>query len=205
VQAIAPRPSLSELDAGSYVSSFSHTPEYPKNLQVVHKKHSIWGSNPRRRKLASFLGRLCAPRRHRLQRLFSSFPEGWPGTGLIFLRLAIALNTMSSGVGALVGSSSQAISSWAVGSLEIAVGAAIFVGFLTPVASAAAAVGYLITGVSSFLMTEASHHISTLGAFNLAAISASLVLLGPGAFSLDARLFGRREIIIPEGRRSLRR
>jgi uncharacterized membrane protein YphA (DoxX/SURF4 family) len=151
------------------------------------------------------LGRLCAPRRHRLQRLFSSFPEGWPGTGLIFLRLAIALNAMSSGVGALVGSSSQAISSWAVGSLAIAVGAAIFVGFLTPVASAAATVGYLITGVSSFLMTEANHHISTLGAFNLAAISAALVMLGPGAFSLDARLFGRREIIIPEGRRSLRR
>jgi uncharacterized membrane protein YphA (DoxX/SURF4 family) len=112
---------------------------------------------------------------------------------------------MSSGVGALVGSSSQAISSWAVGSLAIAVGAAIFVGFLTPVACAAAAVGYLITGVSSFLMTEANHHISTLGAFNLAAISAALVLLGPGAFSLDARLFGRREIIIPEGRRSPRR
>jgi len=33
----------------------------------------------------------------------------------------------------------------------------------------------------------------------LAVISAALVLLGPGAFSLDARLFGRREIIIPEG------
>ena len=83
---------------------------------------------------------------------------------------------MSSGVGVLVGSSSQAISSWAVGSLAIAVGAAIFVGFLTPVASTAAAVGYLITGVSSFLMTEANHNISTLGAFNLAAISAALVL-----------------------------
>jgi uncharacterized membrane protein YphA (DoxX/SURF4 family) len=121
------------------------------------------------------------------------------------LRLAIALNTISSGVGALVGPSSQAISSWAVGSLAIAVGAAIFVGFLTPAASAAATVGYLHTGVSSFLMTEANHHISTLGAFNLAAISAALVLLGPGAFSLDARLFGRREIIIPEGRRSPRR
>jgi hypothetical protein len=36
-------------------------------------------------------------------------------------------------------------------------------------------------------------------------MSAALVLLGPGAFSLDARLFGRREIIIPEGGRSPRR
>jgi hypothetical protein len=49
-------------------------------------------------------------------------------------------------------------------------------------------------------MTEANNQISALAAFNLAAISAALVLLGPGAFSLDARLFGRREIIIPEGR-----
>jgi hypothetical protein len=42
-----------------------------------------------------------------------------------------------------------------------------------------------MTGVSSFLMTEANNHISALAAFNLAH---------------DARLFGRREIIIPEGR-----
>ena len=48
-------------------------------------------------------------------------------------------------------------------------------------------------------MTGANDHISAFAAFNLAAISAALVLLGPGAFSLDARLFGRREIIIPEG------
>ena len=77
-------------------------------------------------------------------------------------------------------------------------------GFLTPAASAAATVGYLMTGLSSFSVTEANNHISTLAAFNLAAISAALVLLGPGAFSVDARLFGRREIIIPEGPRSPR-
>jgi len=57
-----------------------------------------------------------------------------------------------------------------------------------------------MTGVSPSLMTEANNHISALTAFNLAAISAALVLLGPGAFSLDARLFGRRKIIIPESR-----
>ena len=55
-------------------------------------------------------------------------------------------------------------------------------------------------GISPSLMTEANNHISASTAFNLAAISAALVLLGPGAFSLDARLFGRREIIIPESR-----
>ena len=144
-----------------------------------------------------FLACLCAPRRHRLQRLFSSFPEGWPGTGLIFLRLTIALNTINSGAGALIGSSSHPISVWAVGLIAIAVGASLFIGFLTPVASSAAAGGYLLTGVSSFLMTEGNNQISTLTAFNLAAISVALVFLGPGAFSLDARLFGRREIIIP--------
>ena len=100
----------------------------------------------------------------------------------------------------LLGPNNHAISAWAVGSLAIAVGAAILVGFLTPAASAVATVGYLMTGVSPSLMTEANNHISALTAFNLAVISAALVLLGPGAFSLDARLFGRREIIIPEGR-----
>ena len=97
------------------------------------------------------------------------------------------------------------MSVWAAGWLAIAVGAAIVAGFLTPAASAAATVGYLMTGISSFLMTEGNNRISTSAAFTLAAISAALVLLGPGAFSIDARLFGRREIIIPEGRIAPRR
>jgi uncharacterized membrane protein YphA (DoxX/SURF4 family) len=135
-----------------------------------------------------------------MQRLFSSFPEGWPGIGLIFLRLTVAVNAIVCAIDAFVGPNSHAICAWAIGSLAMAVGAAIFVGFLTPAASAVATVGYLLMGVSPSLMIEANNHISALTAFNLAAISGALVLLGPGAFSFDAHLFGRREIIIPDGR-----
>ena len=140
-----------------------------------------------------------------LQRFFSSFPEGAPGIGLVFLRLIAAVNAILCGIDALIEPNSHASSNWAFGSLAIAVGAAILVGFLTPAASAAATVGYLMAGVASFLMTDGNNHISPLAAFNLAVISAALVLLGPGAFSIDACLFGRREIIIPETRRSPRR
>jgi len=103
-------------------------------------------------------------------------------------------------IDALVGPTSHTMIVWAIESLAVAVGAAIVVGFLTPVASAAATVAYLLIGGWPSLLRGANNHISALTVFDLAAISGALVFLGPGAFSLDARLFGRREIIIPDGR-----
>jgi uncharacterized membrane protein YphA (DoxX/SURF4 family) len=50
-------------------------------------------------------------------------------------------------------------------------------------------------GISQLLGPDHDNHAST--DWCLAVISVALVLLGPGAVSLDARLFGRREIIIP--------
>ena len=59
--------------------------------------------------------------------------------------------------------------------------APLVVGFMTPAAAVAAAV--------TALCCEA---------YPLAAVAVALALLGPGAYSVDARLFGRREIVIED-------
>ena len=86
----------------------------------------------------------------------------------------------------------------------ILAGVALLVGFLTPIAGASTTIGYIVMGGSSLLQSDPGMHLSAFTAFDLAAMSTALVLLGPGAYSLDARLFGRREIIIPVGRRTRR-
>ena len=42
---------------------------------------------------------------------------------------------------------------------------------------------------------------SNQSAFNVIVLTTAIALLGPGAFSIDARMFGRREILIPHTQR----
>lgn len=116
------------------------------------------------------------------------------------MRLAVALSGVVQGISTLIQSPTLMLS-WATGLLEILVGTALLIGFLTPIAGAFASLGNLAIGVSWFLKSDEYAHDKTVAALCLVVISIAITLLGPGAFSLDARLFGRREIIIPEASR----
>jgi uncharacterized membrane protein YphA (DoxX/SURF4 family) len=86
--------------------------------------------------------------------------------------------------------------SWLSGVLAVVSGLALVAGFLTPASGAVAGLTMLFI-VATWTPPGASVLIDRVAALILAVDAAALALLGPGALSMDARLFGRREIIIP--------
>jgi uncharacterized membrane protein YphA (DoxX/SURF4 family) len=86
----------------------------------------------------------------------------------------------------------------AVASLTVTTGAFLLAGYLTPLVGIAGALLIGGTALSWFPSPNPDLFEAKTAAALVALISIALVCLGPGAFSLDARLFGRREIIIPD-------
>ncbi len=91
---------------------------------------------------------------------------------------------------------------WLGGMVGLAAGAALLIGVLTPIAGTVLGLGALGIGFSMFAVPVPNLFDEKLSAVLTAIIALAIVFLGPGAYSLDARLFGRREIIIPPRVRS---
>ena len=136
-------------------------------------------------------------RRDELQRLFSAFPRGWPALGLLLLRIAVGVTAMVQGVFCLNDGGNSALWDWIPGLLMLASGVALVVGFLTPIAGVVVALGILSSTFSWYRAPAANLFETKLPTILTVTMAAAIVLLGPGALSPDARLFGRREIIIP--------
>jgi uncharacterized membrane protein YphA (DoxX/SURF4 family) len=119
-----------------------------------------------------------------MQRIFSTFPNSWPGGGLLLLRFVTATPLLVTAISIWSGVP-NAISLFLrlIGAVSAGL---ILLGLWTPLAAALQAMieGWLAFAGGTFDIDHAMHTL----------IGLSLVMLGPGRWSVDARLYGRKRI-----------
>ena len=119
-----------------------------------------------------------------MQRLYSTFAGGWPGVGLLIQRVVGAIVLVRFCVIHLTDSPfSTSMIPHIIGGCAATL---FLVGLWTPL------VGTLIAVVE--LWIAATHFGDPWIAIMLATFGGTVAMLGPGAFSVDARLFGRRHL-----------
>jgi hypothetical protein len=121
------------------------------------------------------------------------FPSGWPGVGLLLLRALVALTLIAQTLSYL-GSANLGVPGWSLAGLAVVIASCLLVGLMTPIMA-------MIIGLSAIALAGSNLFESTQTMVNLIVLTTAIGLLGPGAFSLDARMFGRREILIPNSTR----
>ena len=122
-----------------------------------------------------------------MQRLFWTFAGGWPGIGLLIQRMTAGALLLYCAAVILARTSQAAeVAPAIVGAVA---GLLVLLGLWTPVA------GTLIAIVETWSVFK--HSTSPLISVTLAILGATLAMIGPGAWSVDARLFGRKHISTP--------
>jgi putative oxidoreductase len=128
-----------------------------------------------------------------LQRTFATFPAGSVGAALLVLRVNVGASAIiEAGLAVMAGHS---LLNLAVASVVVAAGLALIIGLLTPVAGAV-----LASGAAAILIGPDGAGLrlldSRMALFEFVVMAVLTVILGPGAASIDAHLFGRREVRI---------
>lgn len=123
-----------------------------------------------------------------MRRLYSTFAHGLPGLGLLLMRVVVGIALVVRRTIEL--QNGPAIGLAIVHVLAIAAGILLLAGLWTPVAGALLVI---IEIWSAFLHPHDPWSYILLGT-----LGAALALLGPGAWSVDARLFGWKRLEIPD-------
>ena len=114
------------------------------------------------------------------------FPNGWPGRGLLLLRIVAGILPIYDAIAPLIAETPHA--SLAPHVIAASAGIFLLAGLWTPLAGAFLTIAQLGIALSG------SDHLRS--SILLAATGAAIALLGPGAWSIDAVLFGRKRLDI---------
>jgi putative oxidoreductase len=123
-------------------------------------------------------------------RLYSSFAHGAPGAGLLLMRAVSGCALVVCAAAALA--RSPALFPALLDAGVAGLGLLLLIGLWTPVTGVLAAVGALWAAYAD--QAHAGYYAL------LATLGVALALLGPGAFSVDARLFGWKRVEIRKSR-----
>ena len=116
------------------------------------------------------------------------FPQGGPGIGLLLLRIAVAAMLALNVIQWFNFTSN--IQYGLIVSLIVLISLALLIGLLTPVFSIIAC----LAAIANLFWADPSGNLVYL---LRVLTSAALFLLGPGAYSVDAKLFGLRVTVVP--------
>ena len=124
-----------------------------------------------------------------MQRLFSTFANGWPGFGLLLQRILAGTMLVRLGIVQLTGTplaTSMIPQNLIPRVIGACAGILLLVGLWTPL------VGTLVAVVELWIALTCVGDPSI--PIMLATLGGTAAMIGPGAWSIDARLFGRKHI-----------